>query len=79
MSHTLGPIALKAQGVIIGGPFTEYTNGSAQSQLFMAMTGPGMDPEKERDANAERIVLLWNLAQHMDNDDLREATAQAAA
>lgn len=59
--HTKGPLVMakRAMGVIKGGPFRQYTNGSAQSQLFLAMTGEDM-PYEERDANAEHLVKCWN-------------------
>ncbi|MFP3609243.1 hypothetical protein SB778_03900 [Paraburkholderia sp. SIMBA_050] len=60
--HTKGPLVLgkKGMGVIKGGPMHEYTNGSAQSQLFLAMVGQDM-PDDERDANAAHLIKCWNL------------------
>jgi len=57
--HTPGPLVLHKLGVIKGGPVHQFTNGSGQSQLFMAIAGEDMGHE-ERDANAARVVLCWN-------------------
>lgn len=58
--HTEGPLVMGKMGVIKGGPFHEFTKGSGQSQLFMAMAGLEMG-HKERDANAAHLVKCWNL------------------
>lgn len=57
--HTKGPLTIGRTGVIQGGPVHHFTNGSSQSQLFLAMLGLEMDVE-ERDANAARAVKCWN-------------------
>src|SRR5260370_17471906 len=57
--HTKGTRVLKKLGVIAGGPIHHFTNGSGQSQLFMATGGEDMH-HTEVEANAERAVLCWN-------------------
>ncbi|MEX3764419.1 hypothetical protein [Paraburkholderia phenoliruptrix] len=71
--HTPGPLVLGKLGVIKGGPVHHFTNGSGQSQLFMAIAGEDMGHE-ERDANAARVVLCWNT-----HDAMLEALRTASA
>ncbi|WP_175787532.1 hypothetical protein [Burkholderia anthina] len=58
--HTEGPLVLGKMGVIKGGPVHEFTNGSGQSQLFMAMAGLEMS-HQEREANGAHLVKCWNM------------------
>jgi hypothetical protein len=58
--HTKGPLSIGKLGVIKGGKVHHFTNGSGQSQLFMAMAGFEMRYQ-ERDANAAHLVKCWNL------------------
>ncbi|CAG9229320.1 hypothetical protein [Burkholderia vietnamiensis] len=57
--RTSGPLVLGKMGVIKGGPFHQFANGSGQSQLFMATAGLEMSHE-EREANAAHMVMCWN-------------------
>jgi aminoglycoside phosphotransferase len=57
--RTPGPLVLGKMGVIKGGPIHHFTNGSDQSQLFMAMPGIDMS-HTERDANGAHMVMCWN-------------------
>jgi len=86
--HTKGPLLLgkKGMGVIKGGPMHEYTNGSAQSQLFLAMVGQDMS-DQERDANAEHLINCWNshydlmaaLQRYLNCDPSRDAGGDTPA
>jgi hypothetical protein len=67
--YTPGPWTLRQFGVIYGGPFQRYTNGSAQSQIAMA-TGADFMVEGEREANAKLIAAAPCMLA-----DLREAAA----
>lgn len=73
MAHTPGPLVLGRMGVIKGGTMHHFANGSAQSQLFMAMAGIDM-PHQERDANAARMVMCWN-----EHDALVKSSAKLRA
>lgn len=57
--YTPGPWVYKGHGVIVGGPFRQFTNGQAQSQIAMVclMTESATeDPSAEREANARLIA-----------------------
>lgn len=58
--HTPGPWNLNRHGAIVGGEFHEYTNGSAQSQVAMAVGGNGISDE-ERKANGHLIATAPEL------------------
>lgn len=67
--HTPGPWAIKPHGVVVGGQFHTYTNGSAQSQLAMATILHNSDSpnaNEERDANARLIAAAPELAEAAD-------------
>ncbi|MEZ2310817.1 hypothetical protein AB6809_29655 [Paraburkholderia sp. RCC_158] len=84
--HTKGPLTLGKLGVIKGGPFHQFTNGDAQSQLFMATTGLDMS-HQERDANAAHLVKCWNshyelvaaLQRYLDCDSARDVAGDTPA
>lgn len=62
MSHTPGPWRSTRGGCVVGGPFHEYSRGSAQSQVALAF-GPDNadDPADEREANANLIAAAPTL------------------
>lgn len=60
IKHTPGPWTVNRHGAIVGGEFHQYTNGSAQSQLAMAVGGNGISDE-ERKANGVLIAAAPEL------------------
>lgn len=60
MKHTPGPWTINRHGAIVGGDFTEYTNGRGQSQIAMA-TGAHNISDEERNANANLIAAAPDL------------------
>jgi hypothetical protein len=71
-THTQGRLTINQNGIAVGGPFHEYTNGSAQSQVFMVCV---METASHVE-NARRLAACWNACEGLPTDRLESESIE---